>query len=203
MRVDDLALEHVAARVDLVGRRILRLLQERGDHAVRIGRHTTECARITDPDQMQRDVGVVVVMGGEQGAEVGAGQHVAVEHHRGVVPQLRRDVGDAAAGAERLLLDDVVDLQAELRSVTELGLEHLRLVGRAEHDVLDARRGDPRQQVGQERQTGGRQHRLGRRQRQRPQPGALPADEDDGVHAPWVNGIRHATAVPSPSADCV
>ncbi len=134
--------------------------------------------------------------------EVGAGQHVAVEDHRGVVPQLVRDVGDPAAGAERLVLDDVLDLQAELRSVTELGLEHARLVGGAEYDVLDACRGDPGQQMGQERQTGGRQHRLGRREGQRPQPGALPADEDDGVHTPRVNGIRHANAVPSPFADC-
>ena len=77
---------------------------------------------------MQRDVGTLVVMGGEQGVQVGARQHVAVEHHRGVVPQLVRDVGDPAAGAERLLLDDVLDLQAQLRSVTELGLEYGSLV---------------------------------------------------------------------------
>ena len=152
---------------------------------------------------MQRDVGALVVMGGEHCPEVGAGQHIAVEDHRGVVPQLVCDVGDRAAGAERLLLDDVFDLQAQLRPVTELGLEHARLVGGAEHDVLDACCGDPGQQMGQERQTGGRQHRLGRRKGQRPQPGALPADEDDGVHTPRVNGVRHANAVPSPYADCV
>ena len=138
-------------------------------------------------------------MGGEQGAQVGARQHVAVEDQRGVVPQLGRDVGDPAAGAQRLVLDDVVDLQAQLRAVAELRLEDARLVGGAEHDVLDAGRGDPGQQMGQERQPGGRQHRLGRRQRQRPQPGALPADQDDGVHARRVDGIRHASAVLSRS----
>ena len=124
----------------------------------------------------------------QQRAQVGARQHVAVEHHRGVVPQLGRHVGDAAAGAQRLVLDDVVDLQAELGPVAELRLEHRRLVRGAQHDVLDARRGDPRQQVGQERQPGGRQHRLGCRQRQRPQPGALTADQNDGVHLRRVDG---------------
>ena len=57
--------------------------------------------------------------------------------------------------------------------------------------------------MGQERQPGGRQHRLGRRQRQRPQPGALTADQDDGVHLRGVDGIRQASAVLSPFVDCV
>ena len=100
------------------------------------------------------------------------------------------------------LFDDVVDLQTQLRAVAELRLEHGRLVGGAEHDVLDTGRGDPGQQMGQERQPGGRQHRLGRRQRQRPQPGALTADQDDGVHVRGIDGFRHATAVLSPFADC-
>ena len=57
--VDDLALEHVAARVDLVGRRVLGLLQERRHPAVGVGGHAAERARIADPHQVQRHVGVV------------------------------------------------------------------------------------------------------------------------------------------------
>ena len=69
----------------------------------------------------------------------------------------------------------------ELGPVAELRLEHRRLVRRAQHHVLDAGLGDAGQQMGEEGQAGGRQHRLGRRQRQRAQPGALAADQDDGV----------------------
>ena len=36
------------------------------------------------------------------------------------MPQLAGDVGDAAAGAQRLVLGDVLDLQAELGAVAEL-----------------------------------------------------------------------------------
>jgi hypothetical protein len=139
---------------------------------------------------MQSDVGAVGAVKVQQLAQVRPGQHVTVEHHDGVVAQVVGDVGDAAAGAQRLFLGDVVDLQAQLGTVAELGLEDLRLVRRAQHDVFDARRGDPRQQVGEERQPGGRQHRLGRRQRQRPQPGALAADQDHCINV----GISHLRA---------
>ena len=44
--------------------------------------------------------------------------------------------------------------------------------------------------MGQERQTRRRQHRLGRRQRQRPQPGALTADQNDGVHLRGIHAVR-------------
>ena len=151
---------------------------------------------------MQRHIGAMVVVAGQKGTEVSPRQHVAVEDHRGVMPKPVCDVGDPAAGAQRLVFDDVLDLQAQLGAVPELRLEYGRLVRGAEDDVLDACRRDPGQQMGQERQPGGGQHRLGRRKGQRPQPGALPADQDDGVHLRGVDGIRQASAVPSPSVDC-
>ncbi|PQM49647.1 hypothetical protein C1Y40_00123 [Mycobacterium talmoniae] len=154
--VDDRAVEHVAAGVDLVGRRILGLLQKRGDPAV-LGGHAAERPRVADPHQMQGQIGVVAVVVVEQLAQVGAGEHVAVEHHRGVVAQLVGDVGDAAAGAQRLGLGHVLDLQTQLGAVPEFGLEHPGLIRRAQHDVLDAGGGDPRQQVGDKRQPGGGQ----------------------------------------------
>jgi hypothetical protein len=111
---------------------------------------------------VQRDVGLAFGMAGQQGAEVAAGQHVSVEHQCPVITELGRHVGDTAAGTPRLRLEHVVDLQSELRPVAELGLEHLGLVRGAQHDVLNARRGDARQQVGEERQARRRKHRLGR-----------------------------------------
>jgi hypothetical protein len=112
---------------------------------------------------LQRDVGGVALVAVQQRAQVRAGKHVAVEHQGGVVAQLRRHIGDTAAGAQRLVLNDVVDLQAQLRPVAEFRVEHAGLVRRAQHDMLDARIGDPGQQMGQKRQTRGRQHGLGRR----------------------------------------
>ena len=101
--------------------------------------------------------------------------------------QLLRHVGDGAAGTQRFVLDDIVDLQAQLGPVAELRLEHPRLVRGAQHDMLDARVGDPRQKVGQKRQASGRQHRLGRRQRQRPKARAHAADQYDRVHLRWID----------------
>jgi serine acetyltransferase len=63
------------------------------------------------------DIGTVGVVKVQQLPEVDTGKHVAVEHHHGVVAQTRRDVGDAAAGAQWVLLGDVFDLHPELGAV--------------------------------------------------------------------------------------
>ena len=175
--VDDLAREHIAARVDLVGRRILGLLQKSCDTAI-FGRYTAECPRVSDPYQVQGQIGLLFMVIVQQLPQIGSGEHIAVEDHRGVVAQPRRDVGDAAAGAQRVLLGHVFDLQAQLGPVAELLLERRGVVRRAKDDVLDTGRGDPGQQMGEERQPRGGQQRLGRRQGQRTQPGAFAADQD-------------------------
>ena len=120
-------------------------------------------------------------MAGQDLAQIHAGEHITVEHHHRVVAQLRRDIGNAAAGAQRFHLGHILDLQTELGAVAELRLECLGPVGGPEDDVLDTSRGDARQQVGQERHTRGGEHRLGGRNRQRPQPSSLSADQNDGV----------------------
>ena len=180
--VDDAALEDVGAGIDLVGGRIFGLLQKRQHISVTVGRYRTEGAGVADPHQVQGDIGIALGVGGQHGAQVHPGEHVTVEHHHGVIAQFGYDVGDTATGAQRGLFGDVVDLQAEFGAVAEFCFEGFGSVGGAQHHMFDPGRGDPGQQVGQERQTGGRQHRLGRGQGQRPQPGALPADQHDGVH---------------------
>ena len=159
--IDDVAREDIAAGVDLVGRRILGLLQECQDVSVGVGGNRSERTRVTDPDQMQRDIRIAFVMSLQHRAEVHPGQHVTVEHHHGVVAQHRRNIGDTATGSERLVLGDVIELQPQLRAVTELGLERAWLVGRSQNHMVDTGLGDPRQKVGQKRQACGRQHRLG------------------------------------------
>ena len=59
---------------------------------------------------------------------VRAGEHVAVEHHRGVVAQFARNFGDSAAGAQRALLGHVVDpLQEPVRGGLHLAHPPQRL----------------------------------------------------------------------------
>lgn len=118
-RVDDRAAEHVGARVDLVGDDLLGrlgLLQEGLDPARRVRGDQTERPRVLDPGQVQGDVragGLVLV---HQGADVEAGEDVAVEDEDRVVGsrvEPGRDVADRAAGTEGLLLGDVLQMQSE------------------------------------------------------------------------------------------
>ena len=142
-------------------------------------------------------------MCGEHRGKIDPGEHVAVEHHHGVVPQSRCDVGDTATGSQRPLLGDVFHVQPECGAVTEFSFESGCLIRGSEHDVVDPGLGDPGQQMGQERRPGGRQHRFGHRQRQRPQSGALAAHENDrvdgilsaGVHRFPLVGIRPLVGV--------
>ena len=72
----------------------------------------------------------------------------------GPLSQQVGDVADAAAGAQRLVLGDVVDPQPERGPVTDAVPEDLRPVRRGEHHVVDAGGAGPRQQVVQERHAG-------------------------------------------------
>ncbi len=175
--LDELTAEHVAAGVDLVGRRILGLLQEVLDAPVVVGGDAAERARIGDADQVHRQVGVLLAVQGEDFPQVGPAEDVAVEHHDRRGGELGQDVADAAAGAQGFGLHDVGDVQVQGRPVAEVLLEDLGLEGGPQHDAPDAGRPDPGEQVGQEGQARGGQHRLGRRDRQGPEPGALAADQ--------------------------
>jgi hypothetical protein len=119
----------------------------------------------------------------EHGAEVHLRQHVAVEHdHR--LGQRIPGVADRAAGAERHGFHDVADAQAEPLALAEDLLDAPRLVVQAEDDLIDF--GHLPQQVDlviQERPPQDRDDGLRRVHRQRPQPRALPAGEEDGLHS--------------------
>jgi len=110
------------------------------------------------------------------------GEDVAVEHDDRLVraaAQQRGGVPDAAAGAERLRLVDVVDRQAELGAVAECLGEHLGPVGGRQHHVRDPALRRHRQLVREERHPGRGQQRLGGRQGEGAQPGAFTPDEHD------------------------
>ena len=90
---------------------------------------------------------------------------------------------DRAAGAERLRLDDVAEVDAEIGPVAEHLFDAPRLVVQAEHDLVDFRH-LPQQVdlVLQERPVEDRDDRLRRVERQRPEPRAFATGEQDGSH---------------------
>ncbi len=148
---------------------------------MRVGGHRAEGAGVLDLDQVQRHRGTGRLVRRELAGEVVAGEHVAVEDDDRVVRPAEQGVGrmaDRPAGAERLGLVHVDELEAQVGAVAQRG-EDLGPVGRGEHDASHPGRLRPSELVKHERHAGHRQHRLGAAQRQRPQPGPQPADEQD------------------------
>ena len=134
---------------------------------------------------MQRDRGIFLGVQLELRAEVVAGKHVAVQHDHRVVraaAQARGRVADAAAGAERYLLLDVLKLQPERGPVAEPLGEHRRAIRGGQHHPGDPGRSRTGQLMREERYPGRRQQRLWRGYGQRAQPGALPADQQDCLY---------------------
>ena len=112
-RSSDLGLEHVQAGVDQVGVDLLgpRLLEERLDATVRSGANEPVSARIGDRREQDRRLGPGRAMERHHLAEVGLAQRVAVEREEAPV-ELAPGEADRSPGAERLVLDRVVERQA-------------------------------------------------------------------------------------------
>ncbi|CAM5538707.1 hypothetical protein STANM309S_00859 [Streptomyces tanashiensis] len=153
---------------------VTRPVGVRGDQA--------EGARVLDQGEVERDVRAGGGVGRDEGLDVQAREDVPVEDEDRLVGarvQSRGDVAYRAAGAEGLLLGDVLQAQAEVRAVTEVGLEDLGQVGGGEHDVLHAGGAGPGQLMGQEGDARRRDHGLGRVDREGSQPRALATDQED------------------------
>ena len=183
--VDGRPAKDVATGIDLVrddlrGRR--RLLAE-GQHApVLICRDQSIRGGIRDAHEVQGGEGARAHVLLHQTRVVHTTQHIAVEHHDGIVGaahQVRGRMSDGSARAQGLILDGVGNLHTEMTSVAELFGENLRAVRRAEHDALDSSRPRALDLVHRHRNSCDRQHRLGRAQGQRPESSALAPDEED------------------------
>ncbi|SHU85407.1 Uncharacterised protein [Mycobacteroides abscessus subsp. abscessus] len=59
---------------------------------------------------MQGEVGLGLFMLCEKIFQIQAGEHIAVEDQRGVVPQMLQHISDGTAGTQRLLFVHVRDL---------------------------------------------------------------------------------------------
>ena len=143
-------------------------------------------ARVGDAGEIDgraRAAGLVEAM---HDGEIGVGEDIAVQHeHR--APREVGGVAHAAAGAERLALDDVAQAHAEVRAVTERLLHVVDAIGAGQDHVGDAVGLQQRELVGEERPPQQWHHRLGAGQREGAQPRAPAAGEDDrlgGGYAP-------------------
>ena len=102
--------------------------------------------------------------------------------------QRRTRVGDGPAGAERLVLGDQHELDTPFGAVAQL-LEHLGPVGGGEDDPRHPGLSRARELVRHEGHASDGQHGLGATQRQRSQPGAEPADQQNSLHVVSVGDV--------------
>ena len=99
-----------------------------------------------------------------------------------------RGVADRAAGVERGLLLDAVNIHPERKGFQVLN-EHICAVAGGHDHPGNPGRGGPGQLMGEKRDPRGGQQRLGGRDGQRAQPGALAADEQDRLEVTAAAGI--------------
>ena len=118
----------------------------------------------------------------DDGVDVDAGHHVAVEHDQRVVDALG-GVANRAAGAERRRLDDVAQAHAGAGAVAEHLFDAARLVVEAEDHLVDL--GHLLEQIDlvvEERAIENRHDRLRGMNRQRTEARALASSEQNGLH---------------------
>jgi len=143
------------------------------DHAVLEGRvHVGE---------RERGHGLLTPVVVDDGGEVVVGEGVAADDEEGVVEQALGEL-DRAGGAERHVLDAVVQAHAERLAVAEVVLDHVGEVLQRNHDLGDAVPFQEQQDVLHHRAIDDGDHRLGPAYRQGPQPRALATGHDDRFH---------------------
>jgi len=182
--VERIRLEDVDTRVDVVRGDLIgvRLLEEPGDVAGRIGFDQSEGGRVLDRGQHDGGLRLTLAMQPDDRAEVDLRQHVAVENHDGF-REVVAGIPDGAGGPEWRRLDDVPDLDAQLRPVPEDLLDAAGLIVEAEDDLVDLRH--LLQQVElivEKRPVEDRDNRFWRVDGERPQPRPLPSGEKDRLH---------------------
>jgi hypothetical protein len=139
----------------------------------------------------------VVGVEGAHRAEVEAGEHIAVDDEQrglGAVHQAER-----ARGAERAVLVEVADADAERRAVAEVALDMLGLVPRRDDDIADARVAEVADRALEQGLARDGEHGLGGVLGERAEARAEPARHDDRgqrvVARPLRDEVREADQV--------
>ena len=155
--------------------------RKRSMRAVLVGDDDAELERVLDRDEADGGQRLVLVVEGDDPAEVDVGEHVAGDHEEALV-ELVHGVADRAGRAERLLLGGVDHPHAELGAVAEVGADVVGQEGDGDDDLVEAVLLQQLDDVLHHRPVGQRQHRLGGVRGERPQAGALAAGHDHGLH---------------------
>src|SRR5205085_3783287 len=180
----DLRIEDVDARVDRVREDLAPggLLEEPLDAPVLVGDDDPELERVVDRLEADRHGGAFLAVEGAELAEVDVAERVARDDEEGVVEAIAREL-DRARGAERRLLDRVLEPEPERLAAPEVAPDLLRQEGDGDDDVLEPVPAQELQDVLHARLADDRHHRLRLVRRQRAQARPLAAGHDDGFHA--------------------
>ena len=190
--VEQLGLDHVHAGVDRVGEDLAprRLLEEALDPALLVGDHDAELERVVDRLQRERRERAALAVERDDLAEIEVAERVARDHDERLGQVLAR-VLHRAGGAERLLLDRVLDAHAEGAAVPEVAADHLRHERERHHDVVDAVAMHELDDVLDARLAADRHHRLGLVRGQRTQARPLSSGHHDCAHqVPLLTSMR-------------
>ncbi len=179
-----LGLKHVDTSVDRVREDLAprRLLEEALDFAVVVGDHDPELERVVDGLEPDRDGRAGLLVPVDQRAEVDVAECVPGDDEEGVVELLACET-DGAGGAERQLLDGVLDVDAERLTVAEVAADRLRHERERDDDLVHSVPTQQLDDVLDARLADDRDHRLRLVRGQRPQPRPLPTRHHDSLHA--------------------
>ena len=176
-------LEHVDARVDRVGEHLAPrgLLQEPLDTALLVRDDDAELERVVDRLEPDRDGRAFRAVRGDQRRQIDVAQRVAGDHEERFVEASLREL-HRAGGAERLLLDRVVDVHVEGLALAEVRANRLRHERERDDDLVHPVLSQQVEDVLHTRLADDRHHRLGLVRGQGPQAGPLPAGHHDCLH---------------------
>ncbi len=186
--VEHLGLEQVDAGVDQGAVRRHRVLGARLfdelHHAAVVGDlDQAVAARVVDPREQDRRQSLALSVEGAHRREVDVGEDVAVEGEQAAAVELALHVLDGAGGAQRLLFDYVAHGEAVAAAVADRVLESMGQIAGRKHGPLYAVAREVLEDVADERPADQGHDRLGHARGDRPQPGALTADQDDRLSA--------------------
>ena len=165
-----------------------RLLDELGHAAVVVDLDQAVAARVVDAgEQDGRESSPLPVERSHRG-QVDVGEHVAVEGVQAAAVELGLDVFDGPGGAQRLLFDDVAHGQAVALTVADRVFEGVRQIPGRKDGAAHAVARQVLEDVAHERPAHQGHDRFGHARGDRPQAGALAADQDHGLSARRVAG---------------
>ena len=181
--------EHVDADEREVGRRLRRLLDQAHHRAVLAELGHAVVLRVRHGREQDQRLRLVLAELLHELLHAALEQVVAEVHHERRAAQERLGGQHGVGEAGGLVLEDVGDLDAELRAVAGHGADLVPGLGRDDDpDLADARRRHRLDAVEQHGLVGHRHELLGRGERDRPQPRAAPARQDQALEV--VHGGR-------------